>query len=528
MINKAATFNLSYPASISAVKKFGPENWADNFFMPVSRSTYIEIRNEICMAYGKSLKCLSPSSEPYWSWMANYKITFQVAEYIYTALFLKKLREEGFESIDTSSDMKIEDAEKKLPELLVFPAISDKLDMPHLLLEKWRAVRTNWGRCSFLKYLLPSVFHSDLYVLGGRGEGELGAYIEELRTEPVNLRPDLYIKGNHSGNFISESESACGLFKNEIAAILEKYKINLPAGYYQELAKYISDCSMLISGTRKNICGWARLELIINPVSNLKHRIFTAAWRLSGGSATGISHGNPYIYGTIHPDMGNGANSILDKFVTMSSEEKNLFEWSRNNSGTGLRAQLEIHVCKNTIYRKRFEIFNRGAIPKTIKKVMLMGTPFNNALHLPHRLYLMLMEVELISMLINSNYQVIYKAHPDTLKETEELFSGSGCERVTDKFENVWNDCDCIIFPSVFTTAFGLSLMTPKHVIAFSWIDQSNWRMESLDKLKKRATVIEVEIDGNGKPSFDRSRLHRALASPIEFDHSIIHEFALK
>ena len=138
------------------------------------------------------------------------------------------------------------------------------------------------------------------------------------------------------------------------------------------------------------------------------------------------------------------------------------------------------------------------------------------------------MEVELLSILIKNNYQVIYKAHPDTLKETEKLFSGSGCERVTDKFENVWDDCDCVLFPHVFSTAFGLSLMTPKHIVAFSWKDNAVWRPEALGILKKRASILEVEIDGNGKPVFDRARLLGALSSPIEFDHSAIHEFALK
>lgn len=528
MTSKATIFNFSFPASVSAVTAFGTEKWADNFFMPVPRTTYFEIHADVSKAYGKSLKTLSPSAEPYWSWTTNHMTTYQIAEYAYTLLLIKKLREEGFESIFTSSDMKLDDAEKEIHKLLSFPVLSGKPGIYNLLVEKWRAIRTNWGGYRFPSYLLPSIFNSPLYTLGGKWDEEVRAYLKELGSEPVNLRPDLYIRNACSGNFTSEVETASRIFENEMSEIMKKYGFSLPKGYFQDLSRYMDGCAQMISGTRKNICGWARSELIINPVANLKHRIFASAWRLSGGTVTGLSHGAPYIYGAVHPDMVNGANSILDKLVTMSSEEKNLFEWSREKRNTGLRSQAEIHACKNTVYKDSFFIFNRGSVPKKIKKIMLMGAPLNDRLQLAYRLHLLIIEVELLSTLIKNNYHVIYKAHPDTLKQTEKLFIGSGCERVTDSFENVWDDSDCVLFPHVFSTAFGLSLMTPKHVIAFSWKDNSCWRAESLDKLKKRATILEVELGMDGKPVFDRNMLLDSLSSPKDFDHSIIHEFALK
>lgn len=520
-------YNKQYLVDTSAVKGFGLNKWADNFFMPVLRSTYLNIYHEISISYGKSLNSLNPSAESYWSWAVNYKITYQLAEYLYGILFLKKLREEGFESIFISSEMKLSDAEKKLFDLLSFPVISTKLDMPHLLIEKWRAIRTNWGRCSFSSCLLPSIFNSKLYILGGRDSEEVGAYLKDLSTESVNLRPDLYTRKNFSANFMPETERACRIFKDQMSGMLKKYGLTLPEEYWQDLATHTDKCAQMISGTKKNICGWAKSELIINPVANLKHRIFASAWRLSGGSVTGTTHGNLFALGNVPGDMINGSNIILNRFVAMSSEEKKLFESARENYKTGLESHAEVYPCRNTIYHKMSKRLRKGVPATSIKKVMLIGSPLNNALPMSDRLCYLFMEIELVSLLIKNNYHIIYKAHPDTLKATEQLFAETGCKRVTDKFEDVWDTCDCVLFPHVFTTAFGLSLMTPKHIIALNWKDNSFWRPESLEKLKTRATILDIYIDGEGKPFFDKKMLLDSLASPKGFDHSLIDEFAL-
>ena len=509
------------------LQEFGPSKWADSFFMPIPRNTYFEIYDGVCRAYGKGLKILNASAESYWSWAANYKITYQITEYLYRSLFLKNLSQKDFESIFISSKIKLGDAENMLPSLLSSAVVSENSDIYSLILEKWRAVRTNWGGCSISSYLLPSVFNSELYCLGGKGGNEVRAYLKDLAREPVNLRPDLYIRKAASGNFISELEKACGIFKNEIAAVLEKYGISLPAGYYLDFAGHMSDCSLLISGTRRNICGWAQSELIINPVSNLKHRIFAAAWKLSGGTVTGTAHGNLFAYGNIPEDMIDGSNIILDRFVTMSSSEKELYESARENHKTGLESYAEVYVCKNTIYREMSGRFRKGFTPKSIKKVMLIGLPHNDDLQLSDRLCYLFMEIELVSLLLKNDYHVIYKAHPDTLDETKGLFDMSGCERSNDRFENVCENCDCILFPHAFTTVFGLSLMTTKHVVALGWKGNSVWPPAVLELLKKRISVIPVDYDGRGRPVIDRQALLDSLSYPKEPDYSVVDKLAL-
>ncbi|MCX6985407.1 MAG: hypothetical protein NT118_11765 [Lentisphaerae bacterium] len=470
MDNKSGKFNLVFPAGISAVKGFGMEKWVDNFFMPVPRNT----------------------------------------------------RDEGFESIFISSEMKLGDAEKKLPELLSFPVISGKLDVFHLLVEKWRAIRTNWGVGSFSSCLLPSVFNSKLYILGGRGSGEVRAYLKDLGTEPLNLRPDLYMRKAAFGEFTSAVEPAIGIFKNEMCGILKKYGLALPEGYWQEFSRHMDGCAEMISGTRKNICGWAQSELIINPVANLKHRIFASAWRLSGGSVTGTTHGNVFAYQNISGDMINGCNIILNRFVTMSSGEKKLFESANENYKTGLESSVEVYPCINTMYREKSEKLKKGSPAKSIKKVMLIGSPLNGDLQFPDMLCYLLMEIELVSLLIKNDYHVIYKAHPDTLDETRSLFDMPGCERSNDRFENVWESCDYILFPHVFTTAFGLSLMTTKHIIALRWKDNSAWRPTVSELLQKRISIIDVDYNRDGKPILDRRALLDSLSSPNEPDYSVV------
>ena len=527
MGKRADTFDLVFPAGASAVRNFGTGKWAGNFFMPIPRNTYFEMHDEICRAYGKAIESLDTSKEPYLSWAVNYKITYQIAEYLYRKLFIDKLRAEGFESIYISSEIKLGDAEIKLPELLSFPVISVNRCIFCLVVEKWRAIRTNWGGCGFHRYLLPSVFTSSLYVLGGKGGGEVKAYLKDLGVEPVNLRPDLYIGKDSSSKFTSETETASGVFQNEMSGILKKYGLALPEGYWKDLSRYLDECSQLISGTRRKISGWARTELIINPVANLKHRVFASAWRLSGGSVTGTTHGNMFAYGNVPGDMINGSNIILNKLVTMSLGEKELFENARATFKTGLESYAEVYSCRNTIYSDMSKRLRKGSPVKSVKKVMLIGSPLNDDLQLSDRLCYLLMEIELVSLLVKNNYHVVYKAHPDTLDETKDLFDDAGCERSNDRFENVWESCDCILFPHVFTTVFGLSLMTSKHIIALSWKGNSAWNPEVLELLKKRICIINVDYSCDGKPFLDSQALLDSLSSPKEPDYSVVDKFAL-
>ena len=149
----------------------------------------------------------------------------------------------------------------------------------------------------------------------------------------------------------------------------------------------------------------------------------------------------------------------------------------------------------------------------SIKSVMIMGYPHNSTRYTDEKglfsIFKIDLEYRLIRFLKDKGYRVIYKAHPDRLKEVSGVFNDFVDEIVSEPFEDSWKKADAFIFTHTGTTTFGYSLSLGKRVVLINLekclftVDEKH--MENLFK------VVPAKMDTDNRIQFNKKILLSAL-----------------
>jgi hypothetical protein len=116
----------------------------------------------------------------------------------------------------------------------------------------------------------------------------------------------------------------------------------------------------------------------------------------------------------------------------------------------------------------------------------------------------------LIRFLKGSGYRVIYKAHPDRLKEIGDLFVDFVDEIVSEPFEASWKKSDAFIFTHTGSTTFGYSLSLGNRVVL---INLENCPITIDDKhMENIFRVVPAKMDIDNRIQFDKKNLLDSLA----------------
>ena len=83
-------------------------------------------------------------------------------------------------------------------------------------------------------------------------------------------------------------------------------------------------------------------------------------------------------------------------------------------------------------------------------------------------------------------YYTIYKAHPDRIIEIGSLMNDYADECDNNKFENVWNKADALIFTYCTTTTFGFAIITPLPIVLLNEIT-TDWDYQKITNTKKNS-----------------------------------------
>jgi hypothetical protein len=137
-------------------------------------------------------------------------------------------------------------------------------------------------------------------------------------------------------------------------------------------------------------------------------------------------------------------------------------------------------------------------------------------------------EISVIQSLKRAGYHVIYKAHPDSIKESSLILPKYADEYLTEDFSQAYIKADCILYTYPGTTTFGFSLMTNVPIVVFCEnIDK--WHPSLFEKLKRRCVILPISVDEATRVIYDERDLLNAVdQSPDHLDHTVVHEFALK
>ena len=523
----------TYPISAFGIRQIGVDNWYRNYSSPVCSADYQRIFDttleSLIKAFPEDLQ-----SPAYHTVICNLNFVSHLSHQIFFVHRLRCLREEGYTSIVDRTEKSLDEYQVELENSLLADPYAFKNNLKENLRNRWRNIRVNWKHAPILHLLNPRLAKNRPYMLGGTHAPVVKAFCESQGIVPFTIqgRQFMYAQENkeykrhrdHVDKFINSFLSnlkqnvpeACGVFTENIECKLRSH--------FQKTLNAYLNCRDIVSG-------WPENALMIDCINNLYHRIVGTSWRSLGRKTIGFTHGNAYatVYKPTVPRRGD--LSILSEFIVSSEGEKRLLTEGIRDFSAGMNNSFEMRTCGKNIYRQAYESNRDRPRIKNIKRVMLVGFPMSYHYHayhpeqnsMPH----IHLELTLIDILRKNNYTVIYKAHPDTLDATRGIYDDKVDSIITEPFERIYDQCDCILFGTPATTTFGFSLLTNIPIVCIN-TKGNYWHPELFDKLLKRSAMVDAVPDGHGRIVFKEQDLLQALAdAPGRTDFQVVDDFAM-
>ncbi|MBN2122695.1 MAG: hypothetical protein JW821_00240 [Deltaproteobacteria bacterium] len=239
--------------------------------------------------------------------------------------------------------------------------------------------------------------------------------------------------------------------------------------------------------------------------------------RRFGTEIVGFEHGN--TFGSLVSKYFSVRElAHCDKYVVSTTGSIQNFEENRKVSKFPCGVETKIVAVDSDYYLSLWKKNRRTALPRKIRRVMLMGFPMD-----PYRypelpghfsLFHLDLELRLMAFLKERGLRVIYKAHPDRAKEVEGVFEGLADEVCFDPFERVSDKGDAILFSHTDTSTFGIALCGPKPIIVIE-MEGKIWNRDPFRLISKRCRMVPGRIDGRNRITFDERLLEECLAEEI-------------
>ena len=132
---------------------------------------------------------------------------------------------------------------------------------------------------------------------------------------------------------------------------------------------------------------------------------------------------------------------------------------------------------------------------------MVMGFPMNTNRYTDDVYcffhYDIILQIQLLINLKYLGYYTIYKSHPDRLLEVGNLMNKFADECNNNKFENVWDTADALVFTITTSTTFGFAITTPLPIVLINAIT-TDWNYSRKLQIKKRIHILDYKYN-NGK-----------------------------
>ena len=190
-------------------------------------------------------------------------------------------------------------------------------------------------------------------------------------------------------------------------------------------------------------------------------------------------------------------------------------------------------MAKTNIYKKLKDSLSGVDSSKVVKKVMLIGYPMDATRYLTNDTamffyFIFDLEVRLMRFLKDNNYYVLYKAHPERLKELGNLVYDLADEVIVEKFEDSWKRADALIFTYPSTTTFGYALCTNRPVILLDKENSNQWNNEVKSELKKRCSLIHCKVSNQGRLMIDKVKLLQSLQNcSQDINYSVVDKYMI-
>lgn len=521
-----------YPIDISGIKSIGTEEWMNNYYVPVTGKEFQDIYNKVFALYVDHIKQYN-DDVTYWISISNFKIPIKIAWYISEYLRLLRLKEERYEYI-------IGEEKKRIPANIStyrFPTlvhidrnkITTNLSIQDRIKNIVRTVKHNVSNPFFVIKNMSNLSEMP-FIIGSKSQVEVVAYCKANKIDTFHLPLMLFARKTTLDSKDPQVIKVLEFIRGYLIAISKEYPVidNLAL---KRLSKEVEEYfiqSLLFFQMNLNVFRKHKPKtLLTTGLGPEVYRLFCSAWRYAGGEVIGFVHGNSYCNSYMPRIISYLV--LVNQFVTLSEGHKDLLQHAREDFSCGLRTGSITHT-KQKHYSLLYNKLQKNRPVKNIKKVMLIGFPMTMFYYCGFpggfAFAQLDMEIRLAKLLRKKGYYVIYKPHPVTMNEIEGIFDNYVEEIVEDKYENVYDIADCILFGDYSTSTFGFSLLTNRPIVLID-IKGNYWFPKSFELLNKRCSIVMAELDESGRIIFEESEVLNAVEESISnINYDILYKFA--
>jgi len=523
-----------YPINISGIKSIGTEEWMNNYYIPVTGKEFQDIYNKVLALYVDHIKQYN-DDVTYWLSISNFLMPVRIAQYILEYLRLLRLKEKKYEYIIGKEKARIPNdismyEYDSLAEINLASKVVSGLNYQERIKDVLRTIRYNIFPPVFADRNFLANISSPVFIIGYRSQEEVAAYCNANKISPIQLSPRLFARKTTLDSKDPQVIKVLEFIRGYLITISKEYPVidNLAL---KQLSKEVEECfiqGLLFFQMNLNVFRKHKPKtLLATGAGSDVHRLFCAAWRCAGGEVIGFSHGN--IYCTSYLPEIILHLLLVNQFVTLSEGNKDLLQHAKEDFSCGLRTG-SITYTKQKYYSLLYNKLQKSRPVRNIKKVMLIGFPMSKFYYYGFQggfAFAQLdMEIRLAKLLRKKGYNVIYKPHPMTMNENEGIFDNYVDEIVEDKYENVYDIADCILFGDYSTSTFGFSLLTNRPIVLID-IKGNYWFPKSFELLNKRCSIVMAELDESGRIIFEESEVLNAVEESISnINYDILYKFA--
>ena len=518
------TNDITIPADILALKQLGVDEWHARASWPVHEEEFSNLVTSILQCYGQFLNAASPAEQDIF--LADFGFISFLIQHLHASL--AKMRAETASIPISYSDLARPFYEPDWhAHAIAFRTNSSIVKrFQFRLREAVRRFRFN-HQLPLLERCLTIVRSSEWWSLSEFSEDKrdfLGStetwveipYLESFLTNSCRItesqRQGLLFGVNRCLDAIISRTSIlkdldlpitdiAGAWARRLGDI---YEIYLAVMDSERLPKYI-----LASG-----------------LGNTPNRIMALAAKRKGTHVVAFSHGNNacMIDFNALPFL---EWAICNEFVSISKAVADYHTERNHDNSWSFCSETTFSSLETSKYS---DLFQSQEFSKTkIKSVMVAGYPMLPERYLygtgdffPFRLSA---ELDVVKILRDAGYHVIYKPHPDTQKVMSEIMESRVDEIIHEPFETVINYADCIVFTYTVTTTLGAALATKIPIVLFSH-DGRPWNRTAYDLLKCRCAMVPTSLDENGRSYFSKATLLNAISrAPTLMDHSYLDKY---
>lgn len=258
-------------------------------------------------------------------------------------------------------------------------------------------------------------------------------------------------------------------------------------------------------------------RLLLSTPGDQFGRVLALALRPFGLLVTSVAHGGSLgLFDSYTMSVNEFA--VSDEFVAMTEGSAALFQRILDAHPPLGGNRVTIVAGAYSRYHRVYMEHRSSPPPRFVRTVMLVGgsyAPWRRPQGTGQFPFLMLhVELEILRVLQGAGYAVVYKAHPDRLREASLLF-GDRVSIIGGDLNACLDRADAFIFSTIRTTAFSLALCTTKPVIGFL-VEPDRYPLfpDVRALLARRCAFVPLQFDERGRLAFDDHVLVDAIVHP--------------